>query len=97
VATTWHQKSNYVGLQADARFDAGPNNFSGGVYTFHQTESDLFGLVINDQSYAANSVPNTTANSSAELAESIFQITCTWTEHHLAGRNAGFVLPRRVC
>jgi hypothetical protein len=72
VATTWHQKSNYGGLQADARLDAGPNNFSGGVYTFHQTESDLFGLVINDQSYAANSVPNTTANSSAELGELYF-------------------------
>jgi hypothetical protein len=69
VATTWHQKSNYVGGQADVRVDAGPNNFSGGMYTFYQDEHDLFGLAINDQSYVANSVPNTEAQSSAGLAE----------------------------
>jgi hypothetical protein len=69
VATTWHQRSNYVGAQADARADAGPNNFSGGMYTFYQDEHDLFGLVINDQSYAANSVPNTEAQANAGLAE----------------------------
>ena len=72
VATTWHQGSNYVGAQADARLDAGPNNFSGGVYSFYQSENDLFGLRINDQSYAANSVPNTTANSNAGLGEIYF-------------------------
>ncbi len=69
VATTWHQRSNYVGAQLDARVDAGPNNFSGGMYTFYQDEHDLFGLVINDQSYGSNSVPNTEAQSNAGLAE----------------------------
>ena len=36
AATTWHQNSNYAGAQADARFDAGSNNFSGGLYSFYQ-------------------------------------------------------------
>jgi hypothetical protein len=69
VATTWHQRSNYVGGQADVRVDAGPNNFSGGMYTFYQDEQDLFGLVINDQSYVANSLPNKGAQANAGLAE----------------------------
>ncbi len=69
VATTWHQRSNYTGGQVDARIDAGPNNFSGGMYTFYQDEQDLFGLVINDQSYVANSVPNTGAQANAALGE----------------------------
>ncbi len=69
VATTWHQRSNYMGGQVDARLDAGPNNFTGGMYTFYQDEQDLFGLVINDQSYAANSVPNTGAQANAALGE----------------------------
>ena len=51
VATTWHQTSNYVGGQADVRADVGPNNFSGGLYSFYQGENDLFGLAINDKSY----------------------------------------------
>ena len=62
VATTWHQTSNYAGGQADAHVDAGPNSFSGGLYSFYQGENDLFGLSINDQSYVANSVPNTTSH-----------------------------------
>jgi len=69
VATTWRQASNYVGGQADVRADVGPNNFSGGMYAFYQTENDLFGLIINDQSYASNSVPNTSATANAGLAE----------------------------
>lgn len=69
VASTWHQTSNYVGGQADARADAGPNNFSGGLYTFYQAENDLFGLKVNDQSYSAGSVPNTSTTSDAALAE----------------------------
>ena len=44
VATTWHQSSNYVGGQADAHADVGPNKFSAGLYTFYQAEDDLFGL-----------------------------------------------------
>ena len=28
------------------------NNFSGGVYSFYQAENDLFGLVVNDDSYS---------------------------------------------
>ena len=50
VATTWHQGSNYVGGQADFRANAGPNNFSGGIYTFYQAESDQFGVLVNDGS-----------------------------------------------
>jgi len=69
VATTWHQRSNYAGGQADLRVDAGPNNFSGGIYTFYQDEQDLFGLLINDQSYVASSIPNTGAQASVGLAE----------------------------
>jgi len=69
VATTWHQTSNYAGAQADVRADVGPNNFSGGLYSFYQAENDLFGLVINDQSFVANSVPNTTSSTSAGLVE----------------------------
>jgi hypothetical protein len=45
AVTTWHQGSNYVGGQADVHVDAGPNNFSGGVYTFYQAENDLFGVI----------------------------------------------------
>ncbi|MGB7546578.1 MAG: TonB-dependent receptor [Terracidiphilus sp.] len=69
VATTWHQTSNYAGAQADLRADAGPNNFSAGLYSFYQAENDLFGLVVNDQSYSANSVPKTNATASAGLVE----------------------------
>jgi hypothetical protein len=67
VATTWHQGSNYVGGQADIRADAGPNNFSGGIYTFYQSENDLFGVLVNDGS--ATSQPNTKANAGATLVE----------------------------
>ncbi len=69
VATTWHQRSNYVGAQSDIRLDAGRNNFSAGLYSFFQKEDDLFGLLINDQSYEANSVRNTTSNANAGLLE----------------------------
>ncbi len=69
VATTWHQSSNYAGMQADVRASLGPNDLSGGLYSFFQNEDDLFGLVINNQSYASNSVPNTTATADAGLLE----------------------------
>jgi hypothetical protein len=45
VATTWHQRSNYAGAQADLRADLGPNNFSAGFYSFYQAENDLFGVL----------------------------------------------------
>jgi hypothetical protein len=67
VATTWHQRSNYVGGQGDAHLDAGPNSFSAGFYSFYQAESDLFGVLINDGS--APSQPNTSANAGAALVE----------------------------
>ena len=69
VATTWHQTSNYAGGQADLRADLGPNSFSAGLYSFYQAENDLFGLTVNDASYSANSVPNTTATANAGLVE----------------------------
>ncbi|MGO9336528.1 MAG: carboxypeptidase regulatory-like domain-containing protein [Terracidiphilus sp.] len=50
AATTWHQKSSYVGGQADGHLDAGRNSFSAGGYTFYQAESDLFGVMDNTTS-----------------------------------------------
>jgi hypothetical protein len=67
VATTWHQKSNYIGGQADAHDELGPNSISAGVYTFYQSESDLFGTLINDGS--APSQPNTESNAGAAIFE----------------------------
>lgn len=69
VATTWHQTSNYAGAQADLHVAAGPNNLTGGVYSFYQHERDLFGLRINDDSFPHPSVPNTTATQNAGIAE----------------------------
>jgi hypothetical protein len=67
VATTWNQNSNYAGAQADGRFDAGWNSFSGGLYSFFQREDDLFGVQVNDGS--GPSQPNTPANANAGLVE----------------------------
>jgi hypothetical protein len=67
VSTTWHQTSNYVGGQADAHLDAGPNSFSAGFYSFYQGESDLFGVTVNDGS--APSEPNAPASAGAALLE----------------------------
>jgi hypothetical protein len=67
VATTWHQRSNYVGAQADVRLEAGPNAFSGGLYSFYNKENDIYGVMVNDGS--ADSVPNTPANADAGLVE----------------------------
>ena len=39
-----------MGGQADVHADAGPNNFSGGMYTFYQAENDLFGVLDNTAS-----------------------------------------------
>ena len=69
VATTWHQTSNYAGAQADVRADLGANSFSAGMYSFFQNESDLFGVVVNDQSFPAHSVANTHSAANAGLIE----------------------------
>ncbi|WP_109484542.1 TonB-dependent receptor [Occallatibacter savannae] len=69
VATTWHQTSNYVGAQADVHTSVGPNNFTGGLYSFFQRERDVFGLRINDDSFADSSVPDTTSTENAGIAE----------------------------
>jgi hypothetical protein len=69
VATTWHQTSNYAGAQADLHATVGPNNFTGGLYSFYQHEHDLFGLQINDESFPDASVPKTTATQNAGIAE----------------------------
>jgi hypothetical protein len=69
VATTWHQASNYAGAQADIDAGIGPNSFSAGLYSFVQHESDLFGLIINDQSFSGSSIPNTTATQNAGIVE----------------------------
>jgi hypothetical protein len=67
VATTWHQHSNYVGGQADARMEVGWNSFSGGMYSFYQRENDLFGTIVNDGS--SPSQPNTSGIANAGLLE----------------------------
>jgi TonB dependent receptor/Carboxypeptidase regulatory-like domain/TonB-dependent Receptor Plug Domain len=67
VATTWHQTSNYLGAQGDARAEAGPNVFSGGLYSFYQRENDLFGIQVNDGS--GPSLPNTSSSTNAGLVE----------------------------
>ena len=69
VATTWHQASNYAGAQADLHADVGSNSFSAGLYSFFQHENDLFGLLINDHSFAASSVPDTTSTQNAGVVE----------------------------
>ena len=70
AATTWHQRSNYAGAQADAKIDAGWNSFSGGLYSFYQRENDLFGEQVNDGS--GPSLSNTTAHADAGLVELYF-------------------------
>ena len=69
VATTWHQTSNYAGMQAGLNAGIGPNNFSAGLYSFFQHESDLFGLNINDQIFSSSSVPVTIATENAGIVE----------------------------
>jgi TonB dependent receptor/Carboxypeptidase regulatory-like domain/TonB-dependent Receptor Plug Domain len=73
VATTWHQRSNYIGTQADGKFDAGPenflNSFSGGMYSFFQRENDLFGVEAGGKCLTMTSPCNTSANDNAGLVE----------------------------
>jgi hypothetical protein len=69
AATTWHQHSNYAGAQADVRFDAGWNSFSGGVYSFYEREGDLFGVEANGQCLAQTSPCNTPGSADAGLLE----------------------------
>jgi hypothetical protein len=67
VATTWHQKSNYAGTQADVHTDLGPNSLSAGVYAFFQAENDIFGDRVNDGS--GPSLPNAGSDANAGLVE----------------------------
>ena len=69
TATTWHQTSNYAGAQADIRGDWGPNSLSGGLYSFYQKEDDLYGLIVNDDSFSSGTVPNTASTANAGLVE----------------------------
>ncbi len=66
VATTWNQKSNYAGVQADVRATAGPNNLSAGLYSFSQAENDVFGVIDNAD---GTSYPNTPGHADAGLVE----------------------------
>ena len=66
VATTWHQTSNYAGMQADVRADAGPNNLSAGLYSFAQWEKDRFALVDNED---GNGLATTDASTTAGIFE----------------------------
>jgi hypothetical protein len=71
VATTWYQRSNYGGGQADAHLDAGPNGFSAGIYSFYQAENDLFGVAANGQCLTSTppSPCDTAGSASATLGE----------------------------
>lgn len=69
AATTWHQHSNYTGAQADAHLDAGWNSFSGGIYSFYQRESDLFGVAAGGTCLTPNSPCDTPASANAGLIE----------------------------
>ena len=69
VATTWHQTSNYLGAQADGRWDVGWNSFSSGMYSFYQKENDLFGVAADGKCLTTNSPCNTPANENAGLVE----------------------------
>ena len=66
AATTWDQKSNYAGAQADGHFDVGWNSFSAGLYSFVQAERDLFGVIDNQNNVT---YPNTPGNANAGLVE----------------------------
>ncbi len=68
AATTWDQNSNYAGAQADGRFDAGWNSFSGGLYSFVQAERDRFG-VIDNTTAPPTIYPNQPGNANAGLVE----------------------------
>ena len=68
AATTWHQRSNYGGVQLDARADAGWNTFSGGMYTYLQSENDLFGVTDNT-TRPATIYASTNDHAAAELLE----------------------------
>jgi hypothetical protein len=70
VATTWHQSSNYAGMQADARGVRGPNSFSGGLYWFVQTERDLYGLIDNSGG-GAGVAPSRAAQNAALVEEHV--------------------------
>jgi hypothetical protein len=72
VATTWHQGSNYGGGQADLHADLGINSLSAGGYSFYQSESDLFGVLINSPTLISAGVTsqlNTAATANATLIE----------------------------
>ena len=67
AATTWHQTSNYAGMQADASLRARSNSFSAGMYSFFQRENDLFGVRVNSGN--GSSLPDTASNAAAGLVE----------------------------
>ena len=78
AATTWHQGSNYVGGQGDVHVDAGPNNFSGGMYTFYQAESDLFGVIDNTASPSTVYGPDPGHRRRRTRRGSTCLTTCAW-------------------
>jgi len=51
TATTSDQTANYAGLQGSISTTIAKNSIRGGVYGYGQHESDLFGVVFNDNSY----------------------------------------------
>jgi hypothetical protein len=74
VATTWHQTRTTRALRPICAPTGKSNSFSGGVYSFYQNESDLFGFIVNDGSAASQ--PNTTGKENAGLVEFYISTIC---------------------
>jgi len=51
TATTADQTGNYAGLQSSINAVVAKNSITGGIYGYGQHESDLFGVVFNDDTY----------------------------------------------
>jgi hypothetical protein len=68
AATTWNQNSNYAGTQLDGHLDEGWNSFSAGLYSFWQSEHDIFGVTDNT-TRPPTVYPNEPANANAGLVE----------------------------
>ena len=61
VATTSDRASHYAGAQANITTNIARNTIQGGVYSWGQHDSYLFGSIFNDDSYPNFSIPDAAA------------------------------------
>ncbi len=66
VATTSDRASHYAGLQASVTGEVARNSLQAGVYSFGQHDSDTFGSVFNDGSFANFSIGDAAAGGVVE-------------------------------